>query len=86
LLKFHRFANNSCASKWHDLRELVASQDLEVIDPEGKEVTEEFLDVLDKKKDGEQPVGAAWRWIIAVAKDKKVQLHQDISSHMIINK
>jgi len=54
------------------LRELVASQDLEVLDPEGKEVTEEFLDVLDKGKDKELPLGAAWRWIIAVAKDKKV--------------
>ena len=50
----------------------MASQDLEVVDPEGKEVTEEFLEALDKLKDGDSPVGAAWRWTIAVAKDKKV--------------
>jgi len=68
----YRFSNNTCVTKWHDLRELVASQDLEVLDPEGKEVTEEFLETLDKTKDQEKPVGAAWRWSIAVAKDKKV--------------
>jgi len=67
-----RFNNNCSASKWHDLRELVSSQDLEVVDPEGKEVTEEFLEAMDKIKDGDTPAGAAWRWIIAVAKDGKV--------------
>ena len=70
--KVVRLANNSCVTAWMDLRELVASQDLDVYDPEGSSVTEEFLEALDKARKDNPTLGAAWHWDIGVNKAKKV--------------
>ncbi len=72
--KIVRFANNTCVTAWMDLRELVASQDLDVYDPEGNAATETFLEALDTARKTSPSLGAAWRWAITVDPVSKVQV------------
>jgi hypothetical protein len=50
-----KIAKNSCCSTWTDLVELVASQDLDVVDKAGENRSDDFLETLDQfRKTGEQ--------------------------------
>ena len=56
-----RFLPNSQATHWMDLRDLVASQDVDIINTsDGETANEAFLELLDKQKEG-----AIWRWFLA---------------------
>ena len=54
------FQPNSAASAWMDLKELVASQDIDVLDKEGEPATEFFIELLEKEGEG-----ASLRWLLA---------------------
>jgi hypothetical protein len=58
---------NSAASTWVDFCDLVAAQDVEVHDEAGELASEYFLNAMDRNKSGRNPLGASWRWMIAVA-------------------
>jgi hypothetical protein len=58
---------NSTATGWVDFRELVASQDVDILDQNGELAAEELLAAIDQHRSGKAPLGAAWRWMVAVA-------------------
>jgi hypothetical protein len=58
---------NSTATGWADFRELVASQDVDILDQNGELAAEELLAAMDQHRSGKAPLGAAWRWMVAVA-------------------
>jgi hypothetical protein len=58
---------NSTATGWVDFRELVAAQDIDIYDQEGKLAAEDLLAAMDQHRAGRAPLGAAWRWMVAVA-------------------
>ncbi len=64
LLKLRK---NSCTSKWTDIEELVKSQDADVLNEEGEDVSEEFLDAWDNIRRSHplgDKLGAVWRWAV----------------------
>ena len=72
--KIVHFANNCCVTAWIDVRELVASQDLDVYDADGAAANEAFLEALDNARKATPSLGAAWRWAINVNASSKVKL------------
>jgi len=66
---------NSTVTDWMDLKDLVASQDMEVVDGEGENVTEEFLKLLEKNQEG-----AALRWAISATSDPEKPLELRLQS------
>jgi hypothetical protein len=58
---------NSTATGWVDFRELVAAQDIDILDDKGELALEALLRVMDQHKSGKTPLGASWRWMAAVA-------------------
>jgi hypothetical protein len=58
---------NSTATSWVDFRELVAAQDVDILDDKGELASEALLRAMDQHKAGKSPLGASWRWMAAVA-------------------
>jgi hypothetical protein len=58
---------NSTATAWVDFRELVAAQDIDILDDQGELASEALLRIMDQHKAGRSPLGASWRWMAAVA-------------------
>jgi hypothetical protein len=58
---------NSTATGWVDFRELVASQDVDILDENGELAAEDLLAAMDQHRSGRATLGAAWRWMVAVA-------------------
>jgi hypothetical protein len=58
---------NSTATSWVDFRELVASQDVDIYNQDGELAAEDLLAAMDQHRSGRATLGAAWRWMTAVA-------------------
>jgi hypothetical protein len=58
---------NSTATSWVDFRELVAAQDIDILDESGELASEALLRAMDQHKSGRASLGASWRWMAAVA-------------------
>jgi hypothetical protein len=64
---------NSAASRWEDLMEMLAAQDLEVLDSNGDNAYDQFMTAFDElKKKGDNPsLGISWRWIVVAKLDSR---------------
>jgi hypothetical protein len=58
---------NSLAMSWAEFRELLATQDVGILDDKGELVSEALLMAMDQHRSGKSPLGASWRWMAAVA-------------------
>jgi hypothetical protein len=58
---------NSLAMSWVDFRELVAAQDVDILDDKEEAASEALLMAMDQHRSGKSPLGASWRWMVAVA-------------------
>lgn len=63
------FDQNCCATRWLDVKELVASQDIDVLEKDGKLCNEDFLEVLEG---ADKPVSASFRWAVKAALNPQV--------------
>jgi hypothetical protein len=63
--------NNSTCSGWFDLTDLVASQDLDVVDQEGEDAHDEFLSAVKLAQQTLAAIGLSWRWMLAASGDLK---------------
>jgi len=54
------FKQNSVVTNWMDLKDLVASQDMDIVDAEGESKSEDFLKLIEKLQEG-----AVIRWALA---------------------
>ena len=63
---------NSITSKWVDVEELVRAQEVDIINTEGEEVSDRFLETWDRLRKTHQLggcLGLVWRWCITTAED-----------------
>ena len=63
---------NSITSKWVDVEELVRAQEVDVINSEGEEVSDRFLETWDRLRKTHHLggcLGLVWRWCITTAVD-----------------
>ncbi len=63
------FDQNRCTTRWLDVRELVASQDIDVTDAEGKLCNEEFIEALEKAS---KQANASLRWMVRPSENQQV--------------
>jgi hypothetical protein len=63
--------NNSTCSGWFDLTDLVASQDLEVLNQEGEDAHDEFLEAVKTAQQTLAAIGLSWRWMLAASGNLK---------------
>jgi hypothetical protein len=50
---------NSTATGWVDFRELVVTQDIDILDDKGELASEALLRAMDQRKSGKTPLGAS---------------------------
>jgi len=58
-------AKNCTTTRWLDIRELVESQDMDVLDSKGEIVTDQFLARWKELRESNKTVsGISWRWVL----------------------
>jgi hypothetical protein len=62
---------NSACSAWVDVGDLVASQDVDIHNPDGQDTHEAFLETLADVKATLATAGLSWRWMLVASADAK---------------
>jgi hypothetical protein len=63
--------SNSTCSGWFDLADLIASQDLDVVDQDGNDAHDEFLAAIKTAQQTLAIIGLSWRWMLSASGDLK---------------